>query len=142
MQEPSIKIGFIIFNQEWKQELEWCNGHRNTALKWIRDNNLMKAFLSVVGKNNIYDEEDFLIDYIGAVKLYAYNGKFYCRIPRMIDVNKSYLKRYFRSKGYKIVGECYEEDCHPKAKTYKYPYNKTVINEKNRLCYNPYRDGD
>ena len=96
---PDIKIGFIIFNNDWKEELVSRNGHRKTAFNWIKRNNMMSIFESVLGKNNIYDEEDFLIEYIGAIKLYAYRGDFYCRIPRMISPEKSYLRKYYSNLG-------------------------------------------
>lgn len=140
MKEPDIRVGFIIFNEEWKEQLITYEGHRKTAFNWIKQHNLINTFKQVVGKNEIYDEEDFLIEYIGAVKLYASNGKFYCRIPRMIDPNKSYLKKYYSNLGYKIISDgIYDEE---KPKVYVYQYNKTVINNNNVLMYNPVKDGD
>lgn len=142
MREPSIKIGFIIFNEGWKQELQSKNGHRRTAFKWIMNNNLINVYKNVVGSNDIYDEEDFLIEYIGAIKLYAHNGVFYCRIPRKYSPEKSYLKKYYSALGYKIISSgVYDEEKH-KVKCLNYQYNRTVINSNNKLIYNPVRDGD
>ena len=117
-------------------------GHRKTAWNWIKKHNLVDVFNSVVGNNNIYDEEDFLIEYIGAIKLYANRGNFYCRIPRMYNPNKSYLKRYYSNLGYNIISDgIYYED-KPKVRVLSYQYNRTVINNNNILIYNPVKDGD
>lgn len=144
MKEPTIRTGFIIINPNWKSELDWDSGHRNTAWKWIRNHHLEKLYQSIRGTNGIYDEEDFLINYIGAIKLYAYRGTFYCYIPSGINPDKSYLKHYFESLGYIITGiydsELKEEKI--KIKKFDFPYNKTVIKMNNKYCYNPYRIGD
>ena len=44
MKEPTVRFGFIIINSNWKSELEWVNGHRNTACKWIKDNHLEELY--------------------------------------------------------------------------------------------------
>ena len=143
MREPNIRIGFIIFNNDWKEELHSKNGHRRTAFLWIKEHNLMDVFKSVIGKNNIYDEEDFLIEYIGAIKLYANRGQFYCRIPRIASPEKSYLKRYYATLGYKIISNGIYDEEKPKVKVLSYEYNRTVINNNNNtLIYNPVKDGD
>lgn len=143
MKEPTIRIGFIIVNPNWKIELEWENGHRNTACKWIRDNHLEKIYKSVYGTNNIYDEEDFLIRYIGAVKLYATRGHCYCYIPRGVNPDKSYIKHYYEQLGYIITGAYQvEEEENIKVKKFNYPYNNIVICKNNGYYYNPERIGD
>ena len=142
MKEPSIRIGFVIFNEGWKQELRSQNGHRRTAFKWIKDNNMLNTYYQVLGSNNIYDEEEFLIEYIGAIKLYAYDGNFYCRIPRMYSPEKSYLKRYYSMLGYRIISDGIYNEEEPKIKTLTYQYNKTVVKSNIGLMYNPVRDGD
>lgn len=142
MKDPKIKVGFVIFNEGWKEELVSINGHRKTALNWIRKHNLVDALKNMIGKNNIYDEEDFLIEYIGAIKLYAYRGDFYCRIPRICNPDKSYLKRYYEDLGYKIISHGVYDEKKVKVKVYNYQYNKTVINNNNKLIYNPIKDGD
>ena len=142
MKEPKLKIGFIIFNEEYKEELELENDYRKTAFNWIKNNNMIDVYKSVVGKNGINDEEDFLIEYIGAIKLYAYMENFYCRIPRIANPEKSYLKRYFTNIGYKVISNNINDEEKPKIKKLTYEYNKTVINNKNKLIYNPVRDGD
>ena len=142
MRDPKIRIGFIIFNNDWKEELSSGNGHRKTAWEWIRKHNLTDLYNKTIGKNNIYDEEDFLIEYIGAIKLYGYRGRFYCRIPRMRDPIKSYLKRYYTNLGYTIISDGIYEEEKPKTKVYTYQYNKTIINNNNKNIYNPIREGD
>lgn len=144
MKEPTIRIGFIIINPNWKSEVVWDNGHRNTAVKWIRNNHFEELYSSVQGTNNIYDEEDFLINYIGAIKLYSYRGTFYCYIPSGIHPDKSYLKHYFEGLGYTITGvyNSEEKEENIKIKKFNFPYNKTVIKMNNEYCYNPYREGD
>lgn len=102
----------------------------------------MGVFKSVIGKNNIYDEEDFLIEYIGAIKLYADRGKFYCRIPRMHNFDKSYLKKYYANLGYTIISDGIYDEEKTKTKVLSYQYNNTVINNKGKLMYNPIKEGD
>lgn len=142
MRIPNIRIGFIIFNEDWKEELPKENGHRKTAYNWIKNHNMLKLYEKVLGTNGINDEEDFLIEYIGAIKLYANRGNLYCRIPRMCSPEKSYLKRYYASLGYKIISDRVYDEEKPKIKTLTYEYNRTVINKNNILRYNPVRDGD
>ncbi len=144
MLEPTIRIGFIIINPNWKSEIKWNNGHRRTACLWIRENNLEKLYDKMYGTNNIYDEEDFLINYIGAIKLYASRGNHYCYIPSGINPDKSYYKHFFQNLGYHITGAYITEEIEEKIKVKKfdYPYNQTVVNKNNKYCYNQYRDGD
>ena len=142
MREPNIRIGFIIFNNDWKEELPSNNGHRRTAFNWIRDNKLMNVYKDIIGNNNIYDEEDFLIEYIGAIKLYAYRGNFYCRIPRTYSPEKSYLKRYYANLGYKIISNGIYDEEKTKEKVLTYQYNRTIIKSNTGLIYNPVKDGD
>lgn len=144
MKEPTIKTGFIIINPNWKCELEWENSHRKAACKWIRDNNFEQLFNSIYGTNDIFDEEDFLINYIGAIKLYAARGNHYCYIPRGVNPDKSYIKHYYKQLGYIITG-IYESELpaeNVKVKKFDYPYNNTVVSVNNNYFYNPYRDGD
>jgi hypothetical protein len=61
MKEPNIRIGFIILNDDWKEEIPSNNGHRNTAFNWIQKNNLLNVFNNVLGTHNINDEEDFVL---------------------------------------------------------------------------------
>lgn len=142
MRDPKIKVGFVIFNEDWKEELEWHNGHRKTAFEWLKKHRLLNLYNSMLGQNGIYDEEDFLVDYIGAVKLYCTRGQFYCRIPKIPNPDKSYLKHYFKERGYNIVESTVIEEQKQKVKKFEYPYNQTVIKTKNTMCYNPQRDGD
>lgn len=143
MENPTLRIGFIILHPKYRCELEKTNGHRITALKWIRDNGLLELFYKVLNTENIYDEEDFLIEYIGAIKLYAYGGNFYCKMPRIYNSSKKYYKEFYESLGYKIIGDEFYLEEKPKTKVYKYQYNKTVINTiDNNLIYNPLKDGD
>lgn len=147
MREPTIKIGFIIFNPYWREELEWNNGHRKTACEWIKNYNFMELFDSIKGQNNIYDEEDFLTDYIGAIKLYASRGQFYCYVPSIISPDKDYLKKFFKDLGYHIIengifdenmiqyNQKYNEQC-------DCGYNKTLIKTRGRYYYNPLKNGD
>ena len=47
MVDPNIKIGFIIVNPDWKEEIPWSNGHKKTAFEWIKKNNLMDLYNKV-----------------------------------------------------------------------------------------------
>ena len=143
MREPHLKIGFIIFNNDWKEELRSINGHRKTAFEWIKKNNLLDVFKSVLGTNRIYDEEDFLMEYIGAIKLYAYDGKLYCVIPKILNICKNYFEKYFEKLGYEVISHGGYNEEKPKMKYLKNEYNKTIVKKFNKdLMYNPLKDGD
>ena len=143
MKEPSIKIGFIIINERYKMELESENGHRRTAFKWIKQNKLISEYNSVLGTNGIYDEEDFLMEYIGAIKLYAYDGKLYCVIPKILNICKNYFEKYFEKLGYEVISHGVYNEEKPKMKYLKNEYNKTIVKKFNKdLMYNPLKDGD
>ena len=109
MKEPLIRVGFIILRPEYEEELETSGiGHWKTARKWIKEKGLQEIMQKVCADpdNDIWDEEDFLIQYVGAIKLHCMNGVKKAYIPRVI-INKeyiSYLKRYYRSLGYVIYG--------------------------------------
>ena len=144
MEEPTLKLGFIIFKDECIVEIPWRNGHWKTAHEWLIKNNLYDLFLKVQGTNNIYDEEDFIMNYIGAIKLGAQNGVFYCYAPDINSAYKDYLCKHYQDLDYKIIGHTsidIEEKI--KAKCFSIPYNKTlIVNNNNQYIYNPFRDGD
>ena len=142
MKEPKVRTGFVIINPYYKEELILDNGHRKTAFKWIKSHHLMDVFKSVVGKNNIYDEEDFLVEYIGSIKLYVNAGQFYCRVPMIFNDETNYLIKYYLNLGYKIISNGIYNEEKQKTKVLTYEYNKTVIKSNNELIYNPMRDGD
>lgn len=143
MREPELRIGFIIFNPYWKQELRWHNGHRKTACEWIENNGLKKLFLEMYGTNHVYDEEDFLTNYIGAIKLYATGGQFYCYVPPIISPEKDYLRNYYENLGYHIIeNHIYDEKKIKDEISSNYQYTKTVVKIKNVYTYNPVKDGD
>ena len=100
MKEPSIRIGFIIFNEGYKYELQSLNGHRKTAFNWIKKNNLIEKFYEVLGTNGIYDEEDFLMEYIGAIKLYGYSEIFCINRTIFIENNLLHLKKLVKRVSY------------------------------------------
>lgn len=143
MSNQSIRIGFVIINENYKTELESENGHRRTAFKWIVENNLKEEYYKVLGKNGIYDEEDFLMEYIGAIKLYAYGGNLYCAIPRVLNICKKNIENYFEKLGYKIINNGIYSEEKTKVKILKNDYNKTIIKKFNKeYMYNPLKDGD
>lgn len=144
MIDPNIKIGFIIVNPDWKEEIPWSNGHKKTAFEWIKKNNLMDLYNKVKEKSEpSFDEKEFLINYIGAIKLYAQRGHFYCLLPNMLSIEKTYLKHYYKNMGYQIIeNSVFDEEFNPKVKKYEIPYNQTVVKTKNGLSYNPYKSGD
>ena len=59
MVDPNIKIGFIIVNPDWKEEIPWSNGHKKTAFEWIKKNNLMDLYNKVKenGKDGVEIDE-------------------------------------------------------------------------------------
>lgn len=151
MDEPRIRIGFIIFQEGLQQEIEIINGkgHARTARIWVKNNNLYEKYEEVKEVNKkIQDEEDFLIHYIGAIKLHASSGMLRCYVPRTIQRNsyKSSLKRFYRNLGYIIWGDTtYEEYIH-EVKNPPCNYNQTVIETtikgEKQYIYNPWREGD
>lgn len=119
------------------------NGHRKTAFNWIKQNNLMNVYINVLGTNNIYDEEDFLMEYIGAIKLYAYCGELYCWVPKIPDINKNFFRDYYEKLGYKIIGNNICDLEKTKVKILKNEYNRTIMKKNNnQYIYNPLKDGD
>lgn len=143
MREPELRIGFIIFNPYWKQEIRWRNGHRKTACEWIENSGLKNLFLEMYGTNHVYDEEDFLTNYIGAIKLYATGGQFYCYVPPIISPEKDYLRNYYENLGYRIIeNHIYDEKKVKYDTNDDYQYTKTVVKIKNVYSYNPVKDGD
>ena len=98
MVDPSIKIGFIIVNPDWKEEIPWSNGHKKTGFGWIKKNNLMDLYYKEKEESEPgIDEEEFLINYICAIKLYEQIGHFYCLLPNMLCIEKTYLKHYYKN---------------------------------------------
>ncbi len=155
MREPSISIGFIIFNPRYETEIK-CDvrGHYWTARNWIENNNLEELYQEIRNnpENNIWDYEDFLINYIGAVKLYATRGQKIAYIPKNTSNNayKSLIKRHYKEEGYTISGNFIEESSISKRNEYpslKVEYYRTIIpikelDGKEKYVYNPYINGD
>jgi len=103
----------------------------------------MEKFNEVLGKNGIYDEEDFLMEYIGAIKLYAYNGKLYCMIPKSLNICRIYFENYFEKLGYKVISNGIYDEEKTKIKVLKNEYNRTILKKhNNNYIYNPLKDGD
>ena len=142
MEYYNIKIGFIIFNDKWKQQLPSINGHRSTAFNWIRENNLLDVYRKILGKKGIYDEVDFLMECVGAVKLVSILGNYYCVLPKMEHSEKDYIKNYYKNLGYIIVNDIKYDEEEPKIKTFSYKYNRTFLNSDKGYIYNPVKIGD
>ena len=155
MRKPNILIGFIVFNPKYETEIQSdVRGHNWTAKNWIQKNNLEKIYKELRDdpNNDIWDYEDFLINYIGAVKLYVTRGQRIAYIPKNTSNNayKSLIKRHYKDEGYIITGT-YSEESNIKSEN-KYPslkvqYYRTVIpikesNGKEKYIYNPYINGD
>lgn len=143
MREPKIRIGYIIINPYWREELERGKSHSKTASEWINKYNFQNIFNTLLEEKRVIDEEDFLMNYIGAVKLCAYRGKFYCYLPSVVNDDKEYIKNYYENLGYIIIeGKIFDEEKYKEKTIYNYPYNKTLIKVRNSYHYNPMRDGD
>lgn len=141
-----LKIGFVIFNPDYECDVPTIKGHWWAANNWIKDHNQEKEFLEFCKKNNISeDPEEFLMEYIGAIKLYAHRGQFFCQIPKKKSVKKSSLKRFYKTEGYVITGYQYE-DAVPETESVRTNYTNQIIcrnnNGREEFFYNPLRDGD
>ena len=155
MREPSISIGFIIYNPRYEQEIK-CDvrGHYWTARNWVKNNNLEDLYQEIRSnpENSIWDYEDFLINYIGAVKLYVTRGKRIAFIPKNLSNNtlRSLIKKHYRENGYIILGNYTEKSSINEKNEYpslKVEYNRTIIpikdsNGNEKYIYNPYINGD
>lgn len=153
MKSPTVRVGFIIFRPGMEEEIEVsAKGHWWTAHDWIKSHNMCDLYQEMVDKNIFHDCEDFLTDYIGAIKLHNVSGKRKCYIPKINFFNSSYkssLKRYFKQKGYYIYGDISQDSIvHINVLDLsKYGYNRTVIpktTEEGTIIYqyNPSRNGD
>lgn len=152
MKSPKVRIGFIIFRPGMEQEIEvGLKGHWWTANDWIKSHNMWDLYQKLVERNIVHDCEDFLIDYIGAIKLHNVSGKRRCYIPKISFFNSSYkssLKRYYKQKGYEIYGNISPDNTVYIDKREKsvYGYNRIVIPETTEdgviYKYNPSRIGD
>lgn len=153
MKEPSIRIGFIVFRPGMEQEIEVnaARGHWWTAKEWVERNGKLELYRKVVSDPTIkvYDYDDFVTDFIGAIKLHAVSGQLKCYVPRTIpNQSKSFLKRYFRNKGYVVYGDVSNENNDndyekQNISNNTFCYNQTVvINKAGKYAYNPMREGD
>lgn len=83
------------------------------------------------------------MEYIGAIKLYAYDGKLYCAIPKILNICKNYFENYFEKLGYEVIIHGVYNEEKSKVKVYKSDYNKTLVKKfNNNYIYNPLKDGD
>lgn len=153
MKSPKVRMGFIIFRPGMEEEIEReTEGHWWTARKWIKTHNMENLYNDLLERRIVMDEEDFLTDYVGAIKLHNVSGKRKCYIPKItfsISSYKSSLKRYFRQKGYYVYGDISQDNIvHINTEELsKYGYNRTVIPEVTEYGtivykYNPSRIGD
>ena len=145
MKLPVI-AGFIFPNGE---RIETAGiGYCKMALKYIVDNNLLKQYEEA----NIA-EDDFLIEYLGCVKIAMYRGKKYIFIPQIVNWYIAQITKVYKDSGYKVIA-CYKTfyTLDNNHKEYDYctgcfSYNQLVIpkvlkNGKVIFQYNPKRIGD
>ena len=150
--EPTLRVGFIIFRYGMEEEIPIyrAKGHWATAKKWVFDHGLQDLFNRVAEKDQRLSQyDDFLTDYIGAIRLHTVGGVFKCYIPRfMNNANKSFLKRYYRHLGYEIYGDVSCDEVERSIKLLvPLNYGKTLVESKTFngekfYTYNPYRIGD
>lgn len=157
MREPKIATGFIIFREGCEDQLTTGGvGHWRTARNWVESSKFRSEFYKVVNNPNygdIHDYDDFLTDYVGAVRLYSLGGYLYCRIPRGNNNEyKSYLKNFFSSNDviingekltYRIYGDVSLETTITEKPVHIPNYNQLlVVDEEGNYHYNPNRIGD
>ena len=154
MREPYISSGYIIFRQGYEAQLMTLGkGHYKAAQEWVQNLGLQKEFEKVSRNPDIkvYEYDEFLTDYIGAIRLYSDNFGKRCYIPRGNNNEyKSYLKNYFISKSgkysdYYIHGDvAYDEFYTKPSKEFITNYTETVVynNATGLYMYNPNRIGD
>ena len=155
MREPTITTGFIIFREGNEDQLaSGGKGHWKTARDWINKSHFKDEFLKVINnpKINVYDYDDFITDYVGAIRLYYSCDKLNCYIPRGNNNEyKSYLKDFFcgnnvticgKKLSYNVFGDVSFEK-NPNYPNHISNYNQLLITNSNGdYCYNPNRIGD
>lgn len=154
MREPYISNGFIIFRQGYESQLSTLGkGHYKTAQEWVKYVRLEDVFERVINdpNSNIHAYDDFLTDYVGAIRLYTINGEPRCYIPRGNNNEyKSYLKNFFISKigkysRYYVHGDvAYDEFAYSPNRELITDYTDTILYSKitGKYIYNPNRIGD
>lgn len=158
MREPQISMGFVIFREGYESEIPRSIGHWEMAKKWVEKNGFMDEFRRIKNDPNfkIYDFDDFLTDFIGAIRMGTDDGKPYCYVPRGNNNEyKAYLKHFFYEKKvkifgqwrrYKLFGDIAEEmENVGRVENVEYVpiYNQLLIADSNgRYHYNPNRHGD
>lgn len=159
MREPTITVGFIIFREGYEMELR-KDGlfHSEVAERWVKSSPFNEVYNKIMEdkQNTVYNGyEDFLLNYVGAIKLYDLEGeRLCCYIPRGNNCeSKSYLRDYFTNSSlirfgqeisYEMYGDINEELVHNIQRPEYIPiYNKSIIMDSNGIYhYNPARQGD
>lgn len=137
-----IAVGFIFPNHELLQAAGI--GHCKVARRYIADNNADSMF-----EESSLAEDDFLIEYFGAVKVAMYCGKKYIYIPKNHGWYIEKISKMYISEGY--IPICLANNCiygqTENLFDYSDNYNKTVVKVVLRdgsvvYAYNPNRIGD
>ncbi len=131
--------GFIFPNGEILDS--GSAGHCKTAFRYIRERGLLKSF-----NDSKFDaEDDFLIFYLGAVKVCHYLGRHYLYVPRPHNEYIEEVARLYEKNNYSIK---YISIGNTEAASFKTidlsrkSYNSTVIETPDGYIYNPRRSGD
>lgn len=126
------------------------NGHRKTALLFIRENGLGEKFREYEQRTS-GGEDEYLIEVLGAVKICHYCGEHYIYVPRVHNYYIDHIMRKYKTAGYHIKilnsGMVLNVKAFSKIKITCDGYNKTVISRKDvngttYYIYNPNIDGD
>ena len=158
MREPTIAVGFIIFREGYESELR-KNGrfHSEVAEDWVKSSPFFETYKKIQGDKTLLDYhgyESFLINYVGAIKLYDLeDDRLCCYIPRGNNcVGKSFLRRYFSAPvirfgqkvSYELCGDIGQEYTQLNERPeFISNYNQSFVVDGNGLYhYNPARIGD
>ena len=140
--ELPVIAGFILPNRVILQAAGI--GHCKVAREYLEKVGLYGEYR----KSNVSAEDDYLIEYLGAIKVAAYRGVRYIYIPRihgwyLNQIAKMYIRNGFKPLYMNANYSCDKADLDCSDSN----YNTTVIRRvtadgKVEYCYNPLRNGD
>ena len=140
-----IRTGFILSDKYSDNIIEFYNGHRDTAWRYLLQHNLIEEYK----KSEISAEDDYLVEHLGAMKLYHSTFKEHKDLVYVRRQSDPYINRMiklYEEEGWKIVycNVINEELEGDQKRTEKIvdDYNLTVIWINGKYMYNPKRIGD
>ena len=140
-----IRTVFILSDKYSDNIIEFYNGHRDTAWRYLLRHNLIEEYR----KSGISAEDDYLVERLGAMKLYHSIFKGHKDLVYVKRQSDPYIKRMiklYEEEGWTIVycNVISEESEGNQRKAGKIidDYNQSVIWINGNYMYNPKRIGD